>query len=241
MATHTRIDVEGYTYEHQSGSENLELTKYIGTDVDVVTPIIESLNSVTITVIPTPDDAIVTLTATGYTQDNNSITVPINTQVTYQISRIGYQSSTPVTITATEDQTILANPLVPIDYTLTINPHPADATVTLTAVGYTQVGNHITVPYGTTVFYQASKLAYNTTRGLITVNDNISLDVNLVKAGSAAKFMNYGTCVVCFQTQGTRIFDLEYVYNPYTEHYDYGTNMTSGYYDEHIDCGGLDE
>lgn len=234
----TRIKVDGYTYEQPSSTE-LEFTKYIDSETNVITPTIESIEFVTLTINPTPADATVVLTAEGYSQEGNSITVLSGTEVTYTISRTGYTTVTN-TIEVLSTQTLSIS-LPPITYTFTLDPNPADATVILEATGYTQSGNHIVVPYGTEVIYEVSKLGYSTSRGLLTVYQSSTLHLNLVKAASAAKFMNYGTCVVCFQTQALRVFDLEYVYRPYTAHYDYGTNLTTGYFDEHIDCGGLDD
>ena len=67
--------------------------------------------------------------------------------------------------------------------TLTINPTPADATVTLVAQGYTQVGNSITVEKGTSVTYTVSKTNYTTVSSTITVNEAQTLSVTLVQNG----------------------------------------------------------
>ena len=56
----------------------------------------------------------------------------------------------------------IANPRTPERYTLTINPTPNDATVTLTATGETQVGNSITADDGTTISYTVSATGYVT-------------------------------------------------------------------------------
>ena len=234
----TRINVDGYTYRHETDSPELEFTKYIDSETNIATPAIERYEYVTLTVNPTPADANVVLTADGYTQSGNSITVLNGTEVTYTVSRSHYNTTTGIYI-VDYNETINVE-LVPINYTFTVNPTPADATVVLTADGYVQDGNHITVPYNTEVIYSVSKLAYNTARGLVVIQNPTTLNVHLVKAGNAAKFMNYGTCVVCFQTQAIRVFDLGAVDEAYSEAYDYGTNMTTGYYDEFVDCGELD-
>ena len=108
------------------------------------------LANVTLTISPTPADAIVTLTATGYLQIGNSIAVPSGTTVNYQVTKTGYSTVTS-SVVVTQDETVS----VTLDelYTLTINPTPADAFVTLTATGYTQVGNTIAVPLNTYVSY----------------------------------------------------------------------------------------
>ena len=68
------------------------------------------------------------------------------------------------------------------DYTLTIVPSPSDATVTLTAEGYTQLGNSITVPEGFTVIYSVVKPGYSQKRDSIVVNSDITLNVTLDQA-----------------------------------------------------------
>ena len=59
----------------------------------------------TLTIIPTPADATVILTASGYTQINNTITVDENTVVTVAISKSGY---VPLlnTVTVTQDESL---------------------------------------------------------------------------------------------------------------------------------------
>jgi hypothetical protein len=61
-------------------------------------------------------------------------------------------------------------PETPTNYTFTINPTPADAVVTLTALGYTQNGNSITVANGTTVNWSVSADGYTTRTGTWTAN-----------------------------------------------------------------------
>lgn len=232
----TRVNVEGYTYDQRN--TDLELTKYTGTDLNITTPIIERYGLVTITIEANVSNAKVVFEIDGQSIESNSISVVVGTEVKYTVSAKSYETVS-VTMIASDDETIHVD-LVPLSYTLTINPTPADATITLEAAGYTQFLNHITVPYGTEVLYTVSKLAYSTVRGLIPVTSNINLDVHLVKAGNAAKFMNYGTCVVCFQLSGTRTFDLGETKQTPKEKYDYGTNLETGHFDEFIDCGGLD-
>jgi len=64
--------------------------------------------------------------------------------------------------------------------TLTINPSPSDATVVLTATGYTQSGKSITVAKGTQVTYTVSKTGYTTKTGTIKVSYTQSMGVSLV-------------------------------------------------------------
>ena len=70
----TRVKVDGYTYNNPNETD-LEFTKYVDSETNVVTPIIENLEYVTLTVFPNPEEATVVLTADGYQQEGNSITV----------------------------------------------------------------------------------------------------------------------------------------------------------------------
>lgn len=68
----------------------------------------------------------------------------------------------------------------PSGYTLTINPTPTTATVTLTAEGYTQNGNSINVPSGTVVTYTTAAEKYKTrSNETITVTENATKEVVL--------------------------------------------------------------
>lgn len=75
-----------------------------------------------------------------------------------------------------DDPTIPDEPTI---YTLTINPNPSDATVKLTASGYTQSGNSITVQSGTSVSYIVSKTGYTGKSGNVVVNSNQTITVTL--------------------------------------------------------------
>ena len=66
------------------------------------------------------------------------------------------------------------------EYVLTINPTPLDATVVLTATGFEQEGNSITVNSGTTVSYVISKTGYKTVSDEITVTEDQTLAISLL-------------------------------------------------------------
>ena len=72
----------------------------------------------------------------------------------------------------------------PTNVTFTINPTPSNATVTLTASGYTQSGNSITVLSGTKVNYTVSASGYTSKSGSKTVSYTQSLGVTLSAEGS---------------------------------------------------------
>lgn len=111
---------------------------------------------------PTPADATVTMTADGYTQLDNSISVPIGTTVEWSVSATNYitKSGTKIVNDNCADNISLK---ALVEFTIT--PTPLDATVTLIATGYTQVGNSIKVPYGTTVMWMVEKEGYSTRSG----------------------------------------------------------------------------
>lgn len=231
----TRINVEGYEYLHETGSTSLEFTKYTGSDVNVITPTIENYTLAKFTINPNPEDAIVTLTAAGYTQEGNSITVEAGTRVNWSVSRTGFTSqSGQVVVNSNTDLPVV---LVPINYKLTIIPTPNDAVVTLTAAGYTQQSNSITVPYGTDVTCTVSKVAYNTYRAVKTVTQQEDLPITLIRAGDVAKVVNYGTAVICFFVKTNRIFDLGYTKDAKDAAFDYGSVTAAA--QEKFDCGGV--
>lgn len=134
------------------------------------------IRDVTLEIVPYPSDATVVLTATGYTQVDNSITVKYGTSVSYTVSKSGYNTSSGSMI-VTNDRTL---PVVLSDERVfTINPTPSNATVVLSADGYTQVGNSIVVSPGTVVSYSVSKTGYITQSDTVTVNSNQTIQVSL--------------------------------------------------------------
>lgn len=67
------------------------------------------------------------------------------------------------------------------EYTLTIEPYPSDAVVTLVASGYTQSGNSITVSNGTVVSWTVSAEGYIEQTGIWTANrSSESKDIKLI-------------------------------------------------------------
>lgn len=82
----------------------------------------------------------------------------------------------------------------PTNCTFTINPTPSTATVTLTASGYTQSGNSITVASGTTVNWTVSASGYATQTGSAVVTGTTSENIVLVANGSGES-VTYGTLI----------------------------------------------
>lgn len=101
-----------------------------------------------------------------------------NDKLSYEISKEGYKTITDEVVISTPKT--ISKTMVKL-YTLTISPTPADATVVLTASGYTQVGNTITVPNGTVVSYEVSKQDYKTESGSKTVTADETLAIELVQ------------------------------------------------------------
>ena len=127
---------------------------------------------------PTPADATVTLTADGYTQLDNSISVPRGTTVTWSVSANNYvsQSGTKVVNDNCADNITLK---ALVEFTVT--PTPNDATVTLIATGYSQVGNSIKVPYGTTVMWMVEKTGYTTRSGSKIMTEDTEAQIILTE------------------------------------------------------------
>ena len=99
-----------------------------------------------------------------------------NDKLSYEITKEGYETIINE-IVITNEETI-SETMVRL-YTLTINPTPSDATVVLTATGYTQVGNSISVPSGTVVSYVVSKQDYSPVSNSITITNDEVLDIEL--------------------------------------------------------------
>lgn len=115
---------------------------------------------VTVTVVPKLSDPTdetstptVTLTATGYTQVDNSIQVPIGTPLTIKVSCLpNYLDWGPETHTVTGPLTKTITLSSQSVGTLDITPVPSDSIVDLSCPGCVQVSNSITVPIGSTVY-----------------------------------------------------------------------------------------
>lgn len=74
--------------------------------------------------------------------------------------------------------------------TLTINPTPSDATVTLTAQGFSQSGNSITVMKGTEVSYSVSATDYTSNSGTWSSQSDETKEVVLVASTCVPYYAN---------------------------------------------------
>lgn len=140
----------------------------------------------TFTINPTPSTATVTLTASGYSQSGKSITVPANTSVTWKVSANGFneQNGTHI-VTKNESKSVNLVAISGDMYTYTVNPTPKVAIVTLSAPGYTQSGNAITVPSGTSVSWTVESLGYTKQEGIETITSDKSSAIELVSANES--------------------------------------------------------
>lgn len=145
----------------------------------------------TFTINPTPSDATVKINGTA----RKSITGAYGTAISWEVSKDGYNTRTGsttmplggktmnVTLTAvgsgdTGGDTGGDTPM----YTYTVNVTPKVANVTLSALGYNQSGNSITVADGTPVSWSVESLGYTTQSGTETITSNKSSDIELTSA-----------------------------------------------------------
>lgn len=131
-------------------------------------------------IVTTPSyvmDPTITITATGYTQISNSITVLEGTSVSYTVSAVGYQTvSDTVTV---DDNGILEVDMEELMVTLTVNATPSGATVTLTSEGYEQSGNTITIQQGKPVRCVVSATGYDDYSFSMILMENTTISVPL--------------------------------------------------------------
>lgn len=139
------------------------------TDVSLETPFLVSYNDVQTQACANDEDTItigaeefVRLTdANGHNvSDGEGNQLLLNDGIIYKLVS-GVPESTNVQV---------IDVVIPDRYTLTINPTPNDATVTLTATGEVQAGNSITVDDGTTVSYTVEASGYVSQSGTYTVD-----------------------------------------------------------------------
>lgn len=132
----------GEGYYSQSGSNMI---------VNDTTYTVDLKKRITLTINPTPSDALVELTAPGYHQEGNKISVPENTIITYSVSKDGYEPVLDQKYVAINSET-LSIVLTKV-FTLTVVPEPDTGTaeIIMTAPGYQQEGRSITVPVNTNV------------------------------------------------------------------------------------------
>jgi len=132
----------------------------------------------TLTFITNPTADYIELTASGYHQVLNTITVPANTVVTCEAEKVGYVLyRNTITVTETQTETVALEPGVQF----TINPTPSDALVTVTIDGYTYPPENNTtyVPIGRPFSYRVSKAGYAPKFDTITVSEPTTVNIEL--------------------------------------------------------------
>lgn len=165
--------VERRGYVSQSGTYTMGDEDY----TETVTLVKEQY---TFSIAATPADATVTING----EVRSSITADYGTSIAWEVSKEGYttQSNTE-TLTGDTTRNIT---LTEAQYTFTIVPTPADATVTINGVQQSSV----TVSDGTTLNWEVSKTGFKTQTGSYTINgadhtENVTL--------AADAFMIIGT------------------------------------------------
>lgn len=157
-------EVSKVGYKPKSGSLTI-------TEDEVTIPVNLEIIRVSLTINPTPADAVVTINGKA----QKTITVDYGTEVSYSVSKTGYDTkSAKITL---EENTNLDVELSQTVVVLTINPTPADATVTIAGVEqkkYTGV-------YGDTVDWEVSAIGYTSKSGSETLTTNKTVDVALEK------------------------------------------------------------
>ena len=155
----------------------------ISVSATAIVPVVP-VEQYTFTINPTPQTATVTLTATGgYTQSGNAITVPSGTVVTWKVSANGFTEQNGThTVTQNESKSVSLVAVSGDMYTYTVNTTPKVANVTLSAPGYTQSGNAITVPSGTSVSWTVESLGYTKQEGIETITSDKSSNIELTSA-----------------------------------------------------------
>ena len=131
------------------------------------------INQYTFSIVATPADATVTING----EVRSSITADYGTSITWEVSKEGYttQSNTE-TLTGDTTRNIT---LTEVQYTFTIVPTPADATVMINGVQQSSV----TVSDGTTLTWEVSKTGFTTQTGSYTINgadhtENVTLEAD---------------------------------------------------------------
>lgn len=148
-------------YVSQSGSTTL--TSNIELNITLVKQIFR------VTIQPTPSDSKILINGI----ETNYIDAPFMTEFQYEVSHVGY-------LTKSGSYTIINDWTLPVvldilQYTLTINPTPANSSIIINGVAQ----NSITVNYGTTVSWSVSATGYTTKSGTHTVVEDFTLDVLL--------------------------------------------------------------
>ena len=141
--------------------------------------IIPEVETYTVSVLTNVDSPKIKLTYDGQTYETNTIETSFGSEVTYEVSKDGYETKTG-SIKVYKDEMVYVY-LDPKMVTLTVNTQPSDSNIELRAGGYEQVDNTITVPNGTNVDIIISKEGYVDYNQVITMTKDETLDIILEK------------------------------------------------------------
>lgn len=159
----------------------------------------------TLTFITNPTADSIELTAPGYSQVLNTITVPANTSVTCEAEKAGYVLyKDTIIVTEAQTKTVTLEPGVQF----TINPTPSDALVTVTIDDYTYSPENNTTyaPIGRAFTYIVSKEGYETKTDTITITEPTTINVQLEPLLPSLSY--------------SRDSAKDLIYNPSTDDYD---------------------
>jgi hypothetical protein len=161
-------------------------------------PLLPDVKLCTFIVNPVPSNATVQLRADGYVQQGNSITVVSGTEVKYGVYLDGYEPKEGVYTVDSDVTYQISLELGMVIFEITTNVD--DAVITLTADGYVQDGNQISVKSGTKVAYSVVADGYYTESGTYNVTVSYSLDIVMQK-------LKYNTVVKTLQPTTIGTYD----------------------------------
>ena len=127
-------------------------------------------------------DPIVSTTGFIIPKFSNNVTKETDIYKSFDYIVVGFMDTKTVVINTTPSDATVEYTIKKTNgenYTFTINPTPSDAIVTLTADGYTQDGNSITVANGTSVNYSVSKDGYTTQSASVIINEDTTENIVL--------------------------------------------------------------
>ena len=137
------------------------------------------LGKYTFTIMPTPSDATVTING----ENRTTISVNKGEEVSWKVEGTNYISQEGNQII--NDDISLDIILSKIEYTLTIQPTPSDATVTITSNGKTLKSGtgtqSVLIDNGTQITYAVNKIYYVAKSGDITMNSDKTIPVSLTE------------------------------------------------------------
>lgn len=131
-----------------------------------------------LTVNVTPEDANISLIATGFEQQGNTIEVNVGTLVYINISKVGYVDIHE-SITIMED-TVKTYDMELEEYTVTFSVYPKGTTASTTIKGVTQEGFKRKCFYGDLLDYSFEKEGYETRKGTLKVIGNETKKIILI-------------------------------------------------------------